>query len=318
VSTDSETALAAYAHRHLLRLSPSAVRHPAADKLEADVRGWAVGAGLCEDGGRALERRRVGQLVGCCMPTAPVGVARLAARYLAWVFHFDDTVAEHPDRLAEHLAWDLPDLLLSGRGRPEAPSCVHLTALVAVRADIIGGGGREVLPQLADGLRRYLQGCASEAWRASGTPPGLDAYLRERTHTAGGHPLYLHRLAPGMPPPGQALPAPVAGLAELAFLIGGLANDLLGHAVEHRHGDPVNAVSVLAHEYALAPAEAYRATVVLHAGHKHRFDTDRARLQNDPSLTPPQQHLVRAIAGWVDGSAAALEPYFQHLLSTRP
>lgn len=316
------TALAAYAHEHLLRLSPPPARpHPAARELENDVRAWAARTGLCAQGGqRALERRRIGHLVAWCMPHAPLAVARLTTHYLAWVFHFDDTVAEHPDQLDAHLAWDLPGLLHSGRTHPDAPSCVHLASLAAVRTEITNtDGGQEVLVQLADGLRRYLDGCASEApWRTSGQSPALDAYLRRRTHTSGGHPLYLHRLAPGMPPPGEPLPTCLTALAELAFLLGGLANDLLGQAAEHRQGDPVNAVTVLAHEYGLALPDAYRATVVLHAAHKHRFDSDHARLQTDPALTPAQRHLAAAIGGWVEGSAAAIEPYFQHLLATRP
>ncbi|MEV0038885.1 terpene synthase family protein [Streptomyces sp. NPDC050804] len=317
------TALTAYAHEHLVRLSPPPVRpHPAAQKLESEVRAWAARAGLCAQGGqRALERRRIGHLVAWCMPHAPFAVARLTAHYLAWVFHFDDTIAEHPAHLNAHLEWDLPGLLRSGRTHPDAPSCVHLTSLAAVRAEITSStadGGREVLAQLADGLRRYLEGCVNEGpWRASGQPPALDAYLRQRTHTSGGHPLYLHRLAPGMPPSGEPLPTCLTALAELAFLLGGLANDLLGHAAEHRQGDPVNAVTVLAHEYGLAMPDAYRATVVLHAAHKHRFDTDHARLRADPALTPPQRHLAEAIGGWVEGSAAAIEPYFHHLLATR-
>ncbi|MGW3439302.1 terpene synthase family protein [Streptomyces bacillaris] len=317
--TDSPYALAAYAHRHLLRLAPEAGDHPAAGELETDVRDWAGGHGLGAPGDSGPERRRIGRLVGRCMPGAPFGVARLTARHLAWVFHFDDTVAEHPDRLAAHRAWDPPGVLLSGRLPAEATACTHLTSLVSLRADIVAAGGAELLPLLAEGLRRYVEECAREApWRATGTPPGLADYLARRVHTSGGHPMYLHLLAPGMPEGTAPLTAPLLGVAELAFLIGGLANDLLGHAAEQQQGDPVNAVTVLAHEYGLTPPEAYRATVVLHAAHQHRFDALCAGLLADTALSGPQHRFVRAVMGWVAGSAAAVEPYWHQLLATRP
>ncbi|MEV4880245.1 terpene synthase family protein [Streptomyces cyaneofuscatus] len=337
--TDTPYALAAYSHRHLLRLSPAAGDHPAAEELEADVRSWATGRGLSAPGDDGLARRRIGRLVGRCMPGAPVAVARLTARYLAWVFHFDDTVAEHADRLAVHRASDPPGILLSGRLPDGAPACAHLTSLVSVHEAIVAAGGTALLPLLADGLRRYVENCARETpWRATGTPPTLAEYLAQRVHTSGGHPMYLHLLAPGMPggrdpqtypqtspptapptgPPTAPLTAPLTGLAELAFLIGGLANDLLGHAAEQRRGDPVNAVTVLAHEYGLPVPEAYRAVVVLHAGHQHRFDAACAGLLADATLPAAQRRFVHAVMGWVAGSAAAVEPYWHQLLATEP
>ncbi|QHC27553.1 terpene synthase family protein [Streptomyces sp. HF10] len=313
-------ALAAFARHHLLRLSPPAGDHPMARELETDVRSWAERVGLTADGGRAgLERRRIGRLVGRCMPDVPFGVARLTARQLAWVFHFDDTVAEDTRRLAAHRSWDPPGVLLTGRLPAGARSCAHLNALKSLRAGITAAGGTALLPRLADGLRRYVESCAREApWRATGTPPDLETYLAERVHTSGGHPMYLHLLAPGMPPAAEPLPASLTGLAELAFLLGALANDLLGHAAEHERGDPVNAVTVLARAYALPLPEAYRATVVLHAAHQHRFETERARLADDMTLTEAQHRFVQAVTGWVRGSAAAVEPYWHHLLADHP
>ncbi|MEW1755960.1 terpene synthase family protein [Streptomyces cyaneofuscatus] len=318
-SADTPYALAAYARRHLLRLAPAVGDHPMAEELEADVRSWATGHGLNGPGDDGLERRRIGRLVGRCMPGAPFGVARLVARHLAWVFHFDDTVAEHADRLAAHRAWDPPAVLRSGRLPAGAPACAHLTSLISLREDIVAAGGTGLLPLLADGLRRYAESCTREApWRASGTPPTLAEYLALRVHTSGGHPMYLHLLAPGMPSGRAPLTAPLTGLAELAFLIGALANDLLGHAAEQRQGDPVNAVTVLAHEYGLPAPEAYRAAVVLHAGHQHRFDAACAGLLADATLSEAQRRFVHAVMGWVAGSAAAVEPYWHHLLTTHP
>ncbi|ONI54971.1 MULTISPECIES: terpene synthase family protein [unclassified Streptomyces] len=278
-----------------------------------------VRQGLNGPGDDGLERRRIGRLVGRCMPGAPFGVARLVARHLAWVFHFDDTVAEHADRLAAHRAWDPPAVLRSGRLPAGAPACAHLTSLISLREDIVASGGSGLLPLLADGLRRYAESCAREApWRASGTPPTLAEYLALRVHTSGGHPMNLHLLAPGMPSGRAPLTAPLTGLAELALLIGALANDLLGHAAEQRQGDPVNAVTVLAHEYGLPAPEAYRAAVVLHAGHQHRFDAACAGLLADATLSEAQRRFVHAVMGWVAGSAAAVEPYWHHLLTTHP
>lgn len=316
---DTPYALAAYAHRHLLRLSPAAGDHPAAGELEADVRDWAIRQGLSTPGDTGLERRRIGRLTGRCMPAAPLGVARLTARYLAWVFHFDDTVAEHADRLAAHRAWDPPAILLSGRLPAAAPACVHFASLLSVREDIVAAGGGRLLPLLAEGLWRYVENCARETpWRTTGTAPALAEYLAQRVHTSGGHPMYLHLLAPGMPESPVPLTASLTGVAELAFLIGGLANDLLGHAAEQRQGDPVNAVTVLAHEYGLPLPEAYRATVILHAVHQHRFDAMCAGLLTGSTLSEPQCRFVHAVMGWVAGSAAAVEPYWHHLLTTQP
>ncbi|MGW7294536.1 terpene synthase family protein [Streptomyces xiamenensis] len=311
--------LADYAHAHLGRLFGPARPHPDAAALETDVRQWAVHVGLYREGDVGqLDRRRIGHLVGHCMPDASLPVARLTARYLAWVFVFDDIVAEDAPRLREHLALDLPGLLRDGTPVPVPAPSVLPGVLAAVRREIVECGGTALLPTLATALRQYLQACAREApWREQGHPPSLGDYLHDRTHTAGGHPLYLQRLIPGMPGPAENLPPALTGLAELAFLLGGLANDLLGHAAEQESGDPVNVVTVLAHEYALTPAEAYRTAVVLHAGHKHRFDTDCAALAADPRLNPSQRRFTDAVAGWVLGSAAAIEPYWHHARTRR-
>ncbi|MFI9630057.1 hypothetical protein [Streptomyces sp. NPDC052042] len=278
-------------------------------------------AELFEQGIKPLEvapRRKVGHLAGWCMPDAPVPVLHLTARYLAWVFIFDDSVAEDQERLRQHAAMNLPRVLETGVVPPGRSSAL-VPVLASVHQDIVDAGGGPLLPRLAAGLQHYLDSCAREGpWRATGTPSTLDAYLDDRTHTSGGHPLYLHLLAPGMPPLDEPLPSPVIGLAELAFLIGALANDLLGFAAEARHSDPVNAVTVLAHEFAYSTTDAYRAATVLHAAHKHRFDTDYARLLGEAGLTEPQRTFVRAIGGWVAGSAAAIEPYLHHLLNLEP
>jgi 2-methylisoborneol synthase len=313
--------LTAHGRDHLVRLIPfPEAPHPAAAEVEDGVRGWVLHAGLYRpDQEHQLARRKVGHLASGCMPDAPVSVVHLTSRYLAWLYAFDDTVAEDAERLPAYLALDLPGLLEHGGVRPGTRADGLTTALAALRRDIVAGGGGPLLPQLARGLRQYLEACEREGpWRATGQPPSLGAYLRDRTHTSGGHPLYLHRLAPGMPALTDPLPSAVVGLAELAFLIGGLANDLIGYSDEHRAGDPVNAVTVIAHEYRLAPPEAYRATVILHAAHAHRFETEHARLAADPCLTGPQQRFVGAVRGWVAGTTAAVEPYWQHMLAARP
>ncbi|MGF1425373.1 terpene synthase family protein [Kitasatospora sp. LaBMicrA B282] len=317
--TDTVRELSVQSFRHLVRLTPPGTPHPAADEVEEQLLAWAVAVGLCEPGRtQTLTRRRIGHLAGWCMPEAPVPVVRLTARYLAWVFAFDDAVAEDQQRLRRHAAMDLPRVLETGV-LPFGQRGSLVPALVSVHQDIVDAGGRPLLPHLAQGLRQYLESCAREGpWRATGTPPTLAAYLADRTHTSGGHPLYLHLLAPDMPPLDEPLPGAVVALAELAFLIGALANDLLGFAAEERQGDPANAITVLAHEFTYGTADAYRAATVLHATHKHRFDTDHARLLNDEGLTRPQRTFVRAIGGWVAGSAAAIEPYLHHLLSLEP
>ncbi|WP_052868686.1 terpene synthase family protein [Streptomyces niger] len=364
--TDSPHELTAYAYHHLTRLlPPSSTPHPAAEKVEEEVRRWAMRTGLYGPGQEScLARRKIGHLVGSCMPDAPTPVVRLTAHYLAWVFAFDDTVAEDAHRWSDTLARDLPHLLEHGTptsnapnerkatSGPNAPNEANeanafnepnasnesnatsepnvpnepnaqesdlIAALADIRQDIVTAGGEPLLTQLAAGLRQYLDSCTRETpWRATRMPPALGDYLCDRTHTSGGHPLYLHRLAPGMPPLTEALPPAVIGLAELAFLIGGLANDLLGFAAEQQHDDPVNAVTVLAHEYRLPTPDAYRATVILHATLTHRFTTDHARLLTDPGLSEPQRRFVVAIGGWVAGSAAATTPYWHHLQTQQP
>ncbi|MCX5205569.1 terpene synthase family protein [Streptomyces sp. NBC_00237] len=306
--------LADYAHTHLLRLFAPARPHPDAAVLEADVRGWVTATGLhrlvAEE---RLTTWQVGHLIGFCMPGAPLPVARLTARYLMWEFVFDDAVAEQDLLLRQYQSYDLPRLLGAGDRPPAVADDPLLDALARLRGEIMEAGGELLLPVLADGLRHYLAASARQSpWRSSEQPPCLGDYLRDRTSTAGGHPLYLQRLAPGMPAPGESLPPALTALAELAFLLGGLANDLLGYAIEQANGDPVNVVTVLAHEYALTRAEAYRAAVILHAGHKHRFDANAAALAADGRLTRQHHHFAEAVAGWVHGSAAAVEPYWQH------
>ncbi|MEU3622962.1 hypothetical protein BS329_20395 [Amycolatopsis coloradensis] len=314
----SHLRLARFAHTHIQRLAPpSTRRHPDSDSIETELRHWATTVDLyAGEDIQQLTRRQVGLIVGCCMPDVPTPIARVTAHYLAWVFAFDDTVAEHEPLLAIHQAMDLPGLLRDGATHDRSAAQGLAGVLVSVRDEIVDIGGMALLPQLAGQLGRYLDACAGEApWRRTGRPPALAAYLHDRTATSGGHPLLLHRLMPGMPPPGAPLPAGLDSLADQAFLIGGLANDLLGFAHEQRQGDPVNVVTVLAGEYALPLPEAYRAAVILHAAHTHRFAADLVRTSGDPALAESHRALAAAIGGWVEGSAAAIEPYWQHLLA---
>jgi 2-methylisoborneol synthase len=187
-----------------------------------------------------------------------------------------------------------------------------LTALAGIRNEIVALDGAALLPELADDLDRYLTACLREApWRTKGQVPALTAYLWDRAATSGGHPLLLHRLQSAMPPLDRPLSPDVSSLVDLAFLIGGLTNDIVGFPFEQECGDPVNVVTVLAHENDITPAKALDAAVELHAAHKHWFDTESARILADPGADPTLRFFTRAVTGWVAGTSAAMAGYLR-------
>ncbi|WP_157431447.1 terpene synthase family protein [Actinomadura hibisca] len=293
---------------HLASLFPPARRHPRTADIEADVHAWAAAHALDSSGttGGGLARRGVGHIVGSCMSEASLPIATLTARYLAWVFVFDDQVAENARLLGTYRS-RAPENVLRGGPAPEDDAL--LTALADLREQIIGCGGAWLLPELSDHLAAYLAACAREApWRADGQVPPLTDYLHDRIATSGGHALHLHRL--DFPRNLGGLPPHLLELADLAHLIGGLVNDLIGWDHDQRHHDPVNLVTVLAHHYGLPVPAAHRAAVVLLAAHKHRFDALHDRLRTAATWCDP--HLLAAIAGWVDGCAAAITAYRRH------
>ncbi len=248
------------------------------------------------------------------MPDAPYEVITLAARYVGWLFVFDHQAVENAALSEVYRALDPAGVLEHGRARGSEPGGRHfLDTLLDLRRQIIERGGAVLLPELADGLAGYLDACAREGpWRVEGRVPALADYLRDRAATGGCHVLYLHRLAflPVTAGAGhERLPSELVDLAEQAFLIGGLANDLISWRFENDHADPVNLVTVLAHHYRLDTAEAFRAAVVVHAAIKDQFDLRCARLAAAPGRCDPG--MVTAISGWVNGCAAAAETYWQ-------
>lgn len=291
--------LVAEAVTHLDARCPRVAPHPDAETVAIEARVWAHRTGLhaAAEGGEVDRTRPVGP-VAEVMRDAPIGVLRIAGLYATWI-------AALADR-ADTAGWDngycasLVSILRDGR--TSGADALHF-ALSDIHERVTAVGGADLLPELAQALERHTAAaCREQAWLSAETPPGLAEFLDNRVdRTVLPMLTVLHRLDPAVGGSGGGGPAAegVPPLNELAGLLIGVDEDLIGyrHAVET--GRRLTLVPVLMREYGHSVPTAFQSATVLFGAWRTQLDHGVRELRRLPDVAPTTLRQAEAAADWV-------------------
>ncbi len=228
----------------------------------ATVVAWARQAGLIvgEPDTAPLERARFERLAARVFPAAPEDRVALYARWLIWLFAFDDARDDGPVGASATAVDDLyGHLLMSlrrGGPRPGAdPLELALNELWRATTPLMSPDWRR---RFLTHMERHRAACVEEAVnRRTGRTPSLDEYPSLRRRSLGR---FMFDLAE--PALGVEVPAPVVPTAPWQSLLEGLTdltawcNDVASHAAEANRDDPHNYVTVVAAACHLDPCRA--------------------------------------------------------------
>lgn len=233
--------------------------HPGVCAIDEGAAGWARRAGLVtgEAGAGPLRPARFGRMAARIFPAAPVDRVELYARWLTWLFAFDDARDESPlgasATAVDALYSGLLMALRRGHARPEAgPLEVSFIELWEATAPLTSANWRQ---RFLGHLEEHRRSCAEEAvHRRTGHIPDVAEYPALRRRTGG---LFMFDLAE--PVLGFELPDAVIRSPVWQSLLQGTAdliawcNDVVSYPKESRHGAAHNYLTVLAHAFGLSP-----------------------------------------------------------------
>ncbi|RAY13162.1 hypothetical protein DPM19_21985 [Actinomadura craniellae] len=242
-----DASLLSLADRVAALATPSAV-HPAADQIGERVEAWARDQGLVlgDRDTSPLARGRFDRLAVRLFPESAPERVELVARWLVWVFAFDDALDDGPlggsATAVDGLYADLLRAMRRGHARPEG----RPLELAVV------GLWHDTAPQMSLTWRRrffehmedHRSGCAEEAVnRRTGRIPALNRYPGLRRRAAA--PFLFDLAEPAL---GVELPSDVVAVPAWHTVLNGTAdlitwcNDVVSYPKEAGHGDIHNHV----------------------------------------------------------------------------
>jgi hypothetical protein len=253
----------------LLSLPERAAMFAGADRIHHDV--WSIGATACawargaglivgEPDTPPLERARFERLAARVFPAASADRITLYARWLIWLFAFDDARDDGPVGGSATAVDDLYGHLLMSlrRGGPRPGADPLELALNELWRATTPRMSRDWRRRFLTHMERHRAACVEEAVnRRTGRTPSLDEYPSLRRRSLGR---FLFDLVE--PVLGIEVPAAVVQTAPWQSLVEGFTdltawcNDVASHAVEAARDDPHNYVTVIAAAGGLDPVRA--------------------------------------------------------------
>jgi hypothetical protein len=253
----------------LLSLPERAAMFTGADRIHHDV--WSIGATACawargaglivgEPDTPPLERARFERLAARVFPAASADRITLYARWLIWLFAFDDARDDGPVGGSATAVDDLYGHLLMSlrRGGPRPGADPLELALNELWRATTPRMSRDWRRRFLTHMERHRAACVEEAVnRRTGRTPSLDEYPSLRRRSLGR---FLFDLVE--PVLGIEVPAAVVQTAPWQSLVEGFTdltawcNDVASHAVEAARDDPHNYVTVIAAAGGLDPVRA--------------------------------------------------------------
>ena len=243
----------------LLSLPERAAMFTGVDRIHQDV--WAIGAttgAWARDAGlfvgepdtSPLERARFERLAARVFPAAPVDRVTLYARWLIWLYAFDDARDDGPVGGSATAVDDLYGHLLMSlrRGGPRLGADPLELALNELWRTTTPPMSQDWRRRFLTNMERHRAACVEEAVnRRTGRTPTLDEYPSLRRRSLGR---FLFDLVE--PVLGVELPAAVVPTGPWQSLVEGLTdltawcNDVASHPMEAARDDPHNYVTVIA------------------------------------------------------------------------
>ncbi len=309
---DDRLGIAFHLDQELRQLRVPRVRpHGSAADLDRDCLSWAADFGLVSDdrSRRRLARIGCGACAAYTWPYATLELLTFGARFIAWMFMFDDAVGEgagardlreHMETLASY------DRVLFGAACPPDATPLHtaLADLMSSAAALADTLQLDWVPRFRAGVRRFFDGCTLEfSHRRARRSPGLAEYRRIRALSIGAHSVFaISELATGHLLSEEAFQHPLAIRAtEQASLMLAWGNDIYSFPKECSDREPLNLVSVIAREDRLDGLSALRAAVDTYNKDLSRFESTAATASR---LSPALAAYTHGLACWIHGNTA--------------
>ncbi|UGQ10879.1 terpene synthase family protein [Yinghuangia sp. ASG 101] len=292
--------LIAAATAHADSRCPRAATHPDTASVAAEARAWARGGGLhpAEPGG-PVDLVNPVLPVAEAMRDAPTHALRITGFFATWLAAF----AEHGTRTGWDPAYgaSLAGILGGARTTPDA---LHFT-LADLADRITAAGGAALLPELAGALTRHTAAARREHdWVTRDVTPTLTEFLDNRVdRTAVPMLIVPQRLDPALGRPDAPTAPGVPQLAELAGLLTGVDEDLIGFRAAVATGARMTLVPVLMREYGHSVPAAFQSATVLFGAWKTQLDHGVGVFEREPD-GPEAAAAVRQARALVDWVAA--------------
>ncbi|HSA50165.1 MAG TPA: terpene synthase family protein [Yinghuangia sp.] len=278
---------------------PRAASHPDTDSVAAEARAWAERGGL-RPAARGLPVDRVNPVapVGEAMREAPADALRIVGFFATWLA----ALAEHGERTGWDVGYgeSLADVLGGAADSGRAGTDVLHRALAELVDRVTEAGGCALLPELADALARHTAAAHREHdWLARDVTPTLTEFLDNRVDRTSVPLLtVLHRLDPALGAlDGPAAPG-VPQLTEIAGLLTGVDEDLIGFRHAVATGTRVTLVPVLMREYGHSVPAAFQSATVLFGAWKTQLDHGVGAFEQEAGDPAPLRQ-ARALVDWV-------------------
>ncbi len=294
-------ALEPWGRMRLESLFKTMPEHPDSARLDAAFSEWGARSGLFANAtAEELADTRMGHLLYSAAPETSLPVFWPMGIFGMWVIALDDYVIESGLPLNE-LKRACNDVIHSGTS--SLPLTPGSRCFQELRRDVIALGGRELLPQIADEVQRlFVVNEKEQRYIADDTLPSLTEYLRMRAVSMAFHGmLQVQRCEDGLLPPHRHLCERLSWLADLANLVSGLNNDILGYRRDIYVSYPMNIIPVLSLQFRVDLATAYLMSLDLIELLKHFFDVLVEDVVTDPGPYPEAAAQARAFAYWPDG-----------------
>ncbi|MGJ6961563.1 terpene synthase family protein [Streptosporangium sp. G11] len=223
--------------------------HPSVDLIGAELTTWAREVGLEPPPGAGFER-----MAGRAFCGFGVESALLFAKWLTWLFHFDDEWDEKPaGRAAEIVEATFARLDLVARTPSHASSAVELAFGDLWRATT-GRMSTRWRHRFLAGLAAQGEACRTEAEnRCAGRVPSPAEYPRLRRGTAGPYLFDLVEPCLGVEvPAGLRESTTWRTLVDACNDVTAWCNDVASHHKERANGDVHNYVTVAATAFGLS------------------------------------------------------------------
>lgn len=293
-------------HRRL-RLRP-VQPHPDVAQLGRSTVEWARRHLLVGDDLSAARLAAIG--CGNCAahtyPTAPTEVAQLGADLIAWLFLFDDRVAEGRGetsltalalRIESHLA------VFDGHAREGEPFDQALLEIIG-RARSLGADDGWVT-RFRAALNAYAEGCLREfEFRRHQSIPSLDEYRRVRTLSIGTFPVFcvIELLAGRFLTEEEAYGVECTQARALAARLCAWVNDAYSYAKERGDGDPMNLIAVLSRHFGISEDEAFDEAAAVFNLELEEFETWVIQCA-DGGISMALRAYFDGLADWLHGNA---------------
>jgi hypothetical protein len=227
--------------------------HPSIDLIGAELADWSREMGLETPARAGFER-----MAGRAFAELGGDAAFLFAKWLTWLFHFDDEWDEKPAGRATEIvdvAFERLDLIARSSIRAYSPVEKAFENLWKVTAERMSPRWRR---RFLIGLAAQGAACRTEAEnRCAGRVPSLAEYPALRRGTAGPYLFHLVEPCLEVEVPVDLRESPTwHTLVDACNDVTAWCNDVASHYKERANGDVHNYVTVAANAFGLSDAEA--------------------------------------------------------------